>query len=114
MLACEQRILYVFPGQGSQYRGMGGDLFREYATARRVYEKASGVLGYDVAELSFIDPEEQLNQSRFTQPALLTHSIACLEVFEASSAFEDRRCLPHLLYGQGRATFSVCPGNGRD
>ncbi len=81
MLHIEQQILYVFPGQGSQYRGMGSDLCHEYATARRVYEQASGVLGYDIAELSFRDPEEQLNQTRFTQPALLTHSIACLEVF---------------------------------
>jgi len=81
MLASEQHILFVFPGQGSQYRGMGGDLCDEYAVAKKVYARASDVLGYDIAELSFSDPDEQLNLTRFTQPALLTHSIACLEVF---------------------------------
>jgi [acyl-carrier-protein] S-malonyltransferase len=60
---------------------MGSDLCHEYAVARNVYTQASDVLGYDIAELSFNDPEEQLNQTRYTQAALLTHSIACLEVF---------------------------------
>jgi malonyl CoA-acyl carrier protein transacylase len=104
MLACEQHILYVFPGQGSQYRGMGGDLYHEYATARRVYEKASGVLGYDIAELSFNDPEEQLNQTRFTQPALLTHSIACLEVFRDLT---DDRLRPAMAAGHSLGEYSA-------
>jgi [acyl-carrier-protein] S-malonyltransferase len=60
---------------------MGSDLCADYAAAKRVYQRASDVLAYDVAELSFNDPEDKLNQTRYTQPALLTHSIACLEVF---------------------------------
>ncbi len=79
--ASEQNILFVFPGQGSQYKGIGSDIYQEYATARRIYALASNVLGYDIAELSFHDPEDQINLTRFTQPVLLTHSIACLEVF---------------------------------
>lgn len=81
MLDSERQVLFIFPGQGSQYKGMGSDLCREYAVARQVYEQASEALGYDIAELSFNDPEEQLNLTRYTQPAILTHSIACLEVF---------------------------------
>ncbi len=104
MLAFEQHILYVFPGQGSQYRGMGGDLYREYDTARKVYEKASDVLGYDVAELSFNDPAEQLNQTRFTQPALLTHSIACLEVFRDLT---DDRLSPATTAGHSLGEYSA-------
>lgn len=77
----EQKILFTFPGQGSQYPGMGSDLCGAFATARKVYGQASDVLGYDIAELSFKDPQNQLNLTRFTQPALLTHSIAFLEVF---------------------------------
>ena len=104
MLTCEQNILYVFPGQGSQYVGMGGDLYNEYATARKVYEQAGDVLGYDIAELSFNGPEEQLNQTRFTQPALLTHSIACLEVFRDLT---DDRLAPVMAAGHSLGEYSA-------
>lgn len=76
-----ERILFQFPGQGSQYRGMGSDLVAEFPQAREVYDRASAVLGYDIAKLSFEDPDGALDQTRFTQPALLTHQIACLETF---------------------------------
>lgn len=104
MLASEQQVLFVFPGQGSQYKGMGGDLYKEYATARSVYEQASGFLGYDIAELSFHDPEEQLNQTRFTQPALLTHSIACLEVFRDLT---NDRLQPAMAAGHSLGEYSA-------
>ena len=74
-------ILYVFPGQGSQYEGMGKDICEAYDTARRIYDAASEVLGYDIADMSFNNPNDELNLTRNTQPALLTHHIACLEVF---------------------------------
>ncbi len=72
-------MLLVFPGQGSQYVGMGSDLVAEFDAARQVYATASEVLGYDVEELSFRDPRGELGQTRFTQPALLTHELACYE-----------------------------------
>jgi [acyl-carrier-protein] S-malonyltransferase len=79
----DKKILYVFPGQGSQYRGMGSDLVTEFPIARDLYERASAVVGYDMSELSFRDPREQLSLTRFTQPALLTHQVACLESFRS-------------------------------
>lgn len=82
MLNSEQKILFAFPGQGSQYKGMGSDLYQQYDVARGVYQKAGEVLGYDIAELSFNDPQDKLNLTQYTQPALLTHSIASLEVFK--------------------------------
>jgi [acyl-carrier-protein] S-malonyltransferase len=104
VFAGEQNILYVFPGQGSQYVGMGGDLYNEYTSARKVYGQASDVLGYDVAELSFHDPQEQLNQTRFTQAALLTHSIACLEVFRDLT---DDRLRPVMAAGHSLGEYSA-------
>ena len=74
-------ILYVFPGQGSQYEGMGKDICDAFEVAAKVYDTATEVLGYDIRDMSFNNPDDQLNLTRFTQPALLTHHIACLEVF---------------------------------
>jgi [acyl-carrier-protein] S-malonyltransferase len=100
----EQNILFVFPGQGSQYVGMGGDLFNEYATARRVYAQASDVLGYDIAELCFKDPEDKLNLTRYTQPALLTHSYACLEVFRELT---ENQLKPVIAAGHSLGEYSA-------
>ncbi len=74
-------ILYVFPGQGSQYEGMGKDLCDAYPLANEIYDRANEVLGYDIKDMSFNNPGDELNLTRNTQPALLTHHIACLEVF---------------------------------
>lgn len=62
---------------------MGSDLVADFAVARDVYDRASEVLGYDLAQLSFEDPDGKLNLTRFTQPALLTHQVACLTVFRS-------------------------------
>ncbi|HEX6994128.1 MAG TPA: ACP S-malonyltransferase [Gammaproteobacteria bacterium] len=78
-----RKILFVFPGQGSQYAGMGSDLVEEFPAARDVYERASDVVKYDMRELSFRDPRGELDQTRFTQPALLTHEYACLEALKS-------------------------------
>jgi [acyl-carrier-protein] S-malonyltransferase len=60
---------------------MGSDLVSEFPVAKDIFARASAVAGYDMTELAFRDPREELNKTRFTQPALLTHEIACLEVF---------------------------------
>jgi [acyl-carrier-protein] S-malonyltransferase len=62
---------------------MGSDLVDAFPVARGLYERASSVVGYDMMELAFRDPRDELNKTRFTQPALLTHEIACLEVFRS-------------------------------
>ena len=72
----------VFPGQGSQSVGMGRALFEANPACRAVYEEAGGILGYDVAALCFDGPPERLNLTEYTQPALLTASIAALRALE--------------------------------
>lgn len=67
-------VTYVFPGQGSQYRGMGGTLFDEFPEITR---KADEILGYSIKELCLHDPNRQLSQTRLTQPALYTVNLLC-------------------------------------
>jgi [acyl-carrier-protein] S-malonyltransferase len=79
----ERRLFFVFPGQGAQYVGMGADLVEQFDVAREVYERATAVLGYDIGALSFGDADGKLDSTRYTQPALLTHEYACLQVFRS-------------------------------
>ena len=109
MSASDKNILFIFPGQGSQYPGIGSDLCGEYATARSVYDQASEVLGYDIAELSFQDPDGQINLTRYTQPVLLTHSIACLQVFRDLT---DDSLKPALAAGHSLGEYSALVSAG--
>ena len=69
-----------FPGQASQYVGMGKDLYEASAEVKRLYSLASDLIGENLATLSFEGPAERLKQTRFTQPAILVHSLAVLTV----------------------------------
>lgn len=109
MSTSEQNTLFVFPGQGSQYVGMGSDLHSEYDVVKRIYAQASDVLGYDIADLCFNDPDDQLNLTRYTQPALLTHSYACLEVFRELT---DNRLRPVIAAGHSLGEYSALVAAG--
>ncbi|HPV82189.1 MAG TPA: ACP S-malonyltransferase [Nitrospira sp.] len=75
-------IGFLFPGQGSQSVGMGRGLYEAFPAVRAVYEEASSILGYDVAQLCFEGPVERLNLTEHTQPALLVSSAAALKALE--------------------------------
>lgn len=71
-----KKTAFLFPGQASQYVGMAKDLHREFDSVRRLFERASGVLGFDLADVCFNGPEEKLTQTAYTQPAVFVHSCA--------------------------------------
>ncbi|MAF84255.1 MAG: ACP S-malonyltransferase [Gammaproteobacteria bacterium] len=104
-----RKVMFVFPGQGSQYRGMGSDICSEYSVARDVYAESSDALGYDMTRLSFEDPDDEIGLTRFTQPALLTHSVACMRVFEELT---NGQITPLMAAGHSLGEYTALVGAG--
>ncbi|MEJ8801743.1 ACP S-malonyltransferase [Pontibacter sp. H249] len=67
---------YVFPGQGSQFVGMGKDLYEQHEEARQLFDKANEILGFNITEIMFNGTDEELKQTKVTQPAIFLHSVA--------------------------------------
>ena len=76
---------FVFPGQGSQFVGMGKDLFETHPESKQLFEKADAVLGFSLSKVCFEGPEEDLKKTSTTQPALLVSAIAALAVLKKNN-----------------------------
>ena len=96
---------YVFPGQGAQFTGMGKDLYDSSDLAKEMFNKANEVLGFDIVKIMFEGSEEELKQTKVTQPAIFLHSTilaACLgEQFQ-----------PDMVAGHSLGEFSALVANG--
>ncbi|HBI61514.1 MAG TPA: [acyl-carrier-protein] S-malonyltransferase, partial [Lachnospiraceae bacterium] len=75
------RTVFMFSGQGAQYAGMGKELYQKYSAAKKIFDCADEVLGYSIKDICFQD-EAKLGETEFAQPAILTMSIAALEVLK--------------------------------
>src|SRR5512142_606241 len=82
----EHNTAFVFPGQGSQYAGMGKDVAEKFPAARRVFDQIDEALGFSISRLCFEGPDEQLKLTQNTQPAILAVSSAIHAVLEEKSA----------------------------
>ena len=100
-------IAFIFPGQGSQYAGMGKDLAANFAAARNVFAEADDALGFDLSRLCYEGPEEDLKLTTNTQPAILATSIAALRVLQQETGLVADFAAGHSL---GEYSALVCAG----
>jgi [acyl-carrier-protein] S-malonyltransferase len=97
---------WIFPGQGSQYVGMGKDLAEAYASARETFQSANAILGFDLAKICFNGPEDVLKETRYTQLAILVHSVAL------SRLLSDKVAGPSYVAGHSVGEYSALVAGG--
>jgi [acyl-carrier-protein] S-malonyltransferase len=102
----DHETAFVFPGQGSQFAGMGKDVYEAYPAARKVFDDVDEALGFEISQLCFEGPEEQLKLTENTQPAILAMSSAILAVLEERGATRRDVVAGHSL-GEYSAIVSV-------
>lgn len=95
---------FVFPGQGAQFKGMGKDLYDSNPKAKELFEKANEILGFRITDIMFEGSDEELKQTKVTQPAIFTHSVVlakCIEDFN-----------PDMVAGHSLGEFSALVAAG--
>ncbi len=96
---------YVFPGQGAQFSGMGKDLYESSDLAKDLFEKANEILGFRITDIMFEGSDEELRQTKVTQPAIFLHSVILAKVLGANFK-------PDMVAGHSLGEFSALVANG--
>lgn len=96
---------YVFPGQGAQFVGMGKDLYESNSEAKQLFEKANEILGFRITDLMFAGTDEDLKQTKVTQPAVFLHSVIL-----AKTLGDDFK--PEMVAGHSLGEFSALAASG--
>ena len=96
---------FVFPGQGAQFTGMGKDLYENSALAKELFEKANEILGYRITDIMFEGSDEDLRQTKVTQPAVFLHSVI-------SALCMGDKFQPEMVAGHSLGEFSALVASG--
>jgi [acyl-carrier-protein] S-malonyltransferase len=110
--ALSGKVALVFPGQGSQFVGMGKALYDVSAAARRVFDQADEVLGFPLSRLCFHGPADELEDTINAQPAILTVSIAALEALKERLGEAGQKVEPVVVAGHSLGEFSALVAAG--
>jgi [acyl-carrier-protein] S-malonyltransferase len=102
-----KQAAFIFPGQGSQYVGMGKEFYDNFRVAKEVFEEADDALHFSISSLCFQGPEEALKLTENTQPAVLTASVAALRVLQSEKGIP-----PHLTAGHSLGEYSALVASG--
>lgn len=105
-----KKIAILFPGQGSQYAGLGKGIYEKYPVTRNVFNEANEVLGFNLAKLCFEGSLEELTQTENAQPAILTVSVAMFEIYRQEIGIDPQFAAGHSL---GEITALTCAGATR-
>lgn len=95
---------YIFPGQGSQFKGMGLDLYQSSDSAKTLFDQANSILGFDITKIMFEGTDEELKQTNVTQPAIFIHSVILAKI---STDFD-----PNMVAGHSLGEFSALVAAG--
>jgi [acyl-carrier-protein] S-malonyltransferase len=104
------RVAFLFPGQGAQSVGMGRQLYQTLPVARRLFEEAADILGYNLAEVCATGPVDRLNSTAVSQPAIFVCSLAALEALRASNPAAEQECVATAGLSLGEYTALVSAG----
>ncbi|MEZ4722016.1 MAG: ACP S-malonyltransferase [Flavobacteriales bacterium] len=97
------KTAYVFPGQGAQFSGMGKELYESNASARALFERANEILGFNITDIMFSGSDEDLKQTKVTQPAVFLHSVILASTIEGFA--------PNMVAGHSLGELSALVAN---